>query len=116
MLALALQAAAGAAEKTFTWEPPTQNTDGSPVTPLAGYTLTCGELEVQIPGGATTTYKRDFGPGRVRVHDASSSSQRPGERAEQRSVFYGAAADSESSGGFLRRLIRRLREFLRRLF
>jgi hypothetical protein len=41
--------------------------------------------------------------------------ERPNVRSEQRRKFHNPAADTPSSG-FIRRLIRRVRDFLRRLF
>jgi hypothetical protein len=39
LIILALAASAGAANFTLTWDAPTTNTDGSPLTDLAGYRL-----------------------------------------------------------------------------
>jgi hypothetical protein len=63
LAALAVMSAS-ALEKNFSWTAPTTNTDGSPLAAaqIAGYTLTCGALEVPI-NGPVTSFRRDFGPG-----------------------------------------------------
>ena len=48
---------------TLTWTAPTTNTDGTPVTPLAGYTIYYGTTEgalsqtVAVSGATTLTYE-----------------------------------------------------------
>ena len=47
LLSVAMTARAGQAE--VTWQPPTQNCDGSPVGELASYTLTYGQTKQTLP-------------------------------------------------------------------
>jgi len=48
---------------TLTWEPPTQNTDGTPVTTLTGYHIYYGTSpgaltrSISVTGATTTTYE-----------------------------------------------------------
>jgi len=50
-------------QKVFTWVAPTTNTDGSPLTDLAGFKIYCGDStggpylrNVDVPGALSTTY------------------------------------------------------------
>lgn len=55
-----------AANKTFTWVPPTANTDGSPLAAadIASYRLRCQDQpDVTVPGGNTVSFVKDYAPG-----------------------------------------------------
>ena len=51
---------------TLSWMPPTENTDGTALTDLAGYYIHYGTSAdalnqvIDVPGGATTTYEIDY--------------------------------------------------------
>ena len=69
-LLLMLANAAHAGEATLRWIAPTQNTDGSPLTNLAGYRIYYGASSTQLTqtiqlanAGLTTYVVRDLAPG-----------------------------------------------------
>lgn len=69
-LLLMLANAAYAGEATLRWTAPTQNTDGSPLTNLAGYRIYYGTSSTQLTqtiqlanAGLTTYVVRDLAPG-----------------------------------------------------
>ena len=55
MLGITLLSSVCFAGRTFSWDPPTTNTDGSPLTDLAGYKIYCG------PGAGNYTMNQDMG-------------------------------------------------------